>query len=518
MQLDLTKSGAPDGAGTSAPASHREQSQICRTPEQDAVVQAEGRIIVVEAGAGTGKTSTAVQYALEHPNESILYLAYNTSVKNEAAARFPKNVKPMTTHGVAYRKTYDMFGRNARIKVGNVSAFEVSRQMGVPALQAVAALRTIQNFCASTDPQILDIHVPEELKERIHNWPAIVGVARQVWTLMLDPQNFTFKCPHDGYLKVFAMSQPVIRGYDTIFLDESQDTNPVTMDFVLRQRARIILLGDPYQAMYAFRGAVDAMSMAPADTRLHLTQSFRFGKGIALLANTLLDAFKPPRKPLIGAGPRSTRSSVDRTKPFAVIARTNASIFGAAVSFLSDPRPFHFLGGVDGYRFDKVLDAYLLYVGNRGTMRDVYLKSFGSWREMVQLAEDTEDFELRHLIKMVATYGQNIPQLVEDIKAKHADLGPGGTLAFAGITFSTAHKSKGQEWLQVILADDFLDFFDDNGEPKKPETIDQQEVNILYVAITRAREAIEICPKLKTWLLWRSAMPAAPTAPPAATA
>ena len=54
---------------------------------------------------------------------------------------------------------------------------------------------------------------------------------------------------------------------------------------------------------------------------------------------------------------------------------------------------------------------------------------------------------------------------------------------------STAHKAKGREWKTVRLMDDFL-----KSKPMKEthETdLEKAEVRLFYVALTRAREAIQ---------------------------
>ncbi|HAP0214971.1 TPA: UvrD-helicase domain-containing protein, partial [Escherichia coli] len=54
------------------------------TDEQSAIIHWQGQKLVVNAFAGTGKTSTLVQYALANPGSRMLYLAYNRAVRDEA--------------------------------------------------------------------------------------------------------------------------------------------------------------------------------------------------------------------------------------------------------------------------------------------------------------------------------------------------------------------------------------------------------------------------------------------------
>ena len=59
--------------------------------------------VSIIAPAGSGKTSTLVELAKQLPNKTILYLAYNQSIKKEAQGKFPSNVVVLTTHGLALR-------------------------------------------------------------------------------------------------------------------------------------------------------------------------------------------------------------------------------------------------------------------------------------------------------------------------------------------------------------------------------------------------------------------------------
>ena len=74
----------------------------------------------------------------------------------------------------------------------------------------------------------------------------------------------------------------------------------------------------------------------------------------------------------------------------------------------------------------------------------------------------------------------------------------------ASIIMTTAHKSKGLDWNCVRLADDFKvledaenALLDDPGKPL-PEKI-TQEVNLLYVAMTRAKKAVSLDTATRAW-------------------
>ncbi|CGU00965.1 helicase-exonuclease AddAB%2C AddA subunit [Salmonella enterica subsp. enterica serovar Typhi] len=52
----------------------------------------------------------------------------------------------------------------------------------------------------------------------------------------------------------------------------------------------------------------------------------------------------------------------------------------------------------------------------------------------------------------------------------------------AQVTVSTAHRSKGLEWPVVMLSEDYTDITD--------PLLSQDETNLLYVAVTRARRTL----------------------------
>ncbi|MEO5562434.1 MAG: UvrD-helicase domain-containing protein, partial [Chitinophagaceae bacterium] len=77
------------------------------TEEQMAITNSTGHIRI-NAVAGSGKTTTIIEYAATRPKGSkILYLAFNKSVKLEAARKFEArglhNVKVETAHSLAYK-------------------------------------------------------------------------------------------------------------------------------------------------------------------------------------------------------------------------------------------------------------------------------------------------------------------------------------------------------------------------------------------------------------------------------
>jgi hypothetical protein len=87
-----------------------------------------------------------------------------------------------------------------------------------------------------------------------------------------------------------------------------------------------IIARDPYQQIYSWRQAIDAMAVVDAPT-LYLTRSFRFGKKIAQAASTVLRTFFGETRPVLGSDkPAAIVPRLEADK-LTYVCRTNATIF-----------------------------------------------------------------------------------------------------------------------------------------------------------------------------------------------
>ena len=64
-------------------------------------------------------------------------------------------------------------------------------------------------------------------------------------------------------MKKFQLARPCLADwfqYDVLLLDEAQDMNPAMLDVCLHQDRPKVVVGDPNQQIYSFRGAVNALA------------------------------------------------------------------------------------------------------------------------------------------------------------------------------------------------------------------------------------------------------------------
>ena len=313
--------------------------------------------------------------------------------------------------------------------------------------------------------------------------PNFVDLANQLGRRMCDKKDDQIGMLHDGYLKLYQLSEPVLN-FDCILLDEAQDINPVTSAIVMsqaqsdnhRKPASVILVGDSHQQIYSFRGARDTLKKISTSKTMVLTRSFRFDNNIARVANMVLATFKGEAQRIVG-------TPYDKGKPtwdahhYAVIARTNATVFDKAVQ-LSKTHVLGFVGGVQGYRLNSLKDVYYLYARRTESIADAYIKAFSDYNNLKSYAQAVEEIELLSICKVVENYRGRLPGLVNAITEKAVNPED------AQVILTTAHKSKGLQWPNVLLMGDFLALVED-GQVIDPSELDPDEFNLIYVAITR---------------------------------
>ena len=464
------------------------------TAEQAAAVDAflTGARLKVSALAGAGKTSTLVQMAQARAG-SGLYLAFNRSIADEARASFPASVDCRTTHSVALRAVRASGGYGKDKLFGAIKAKQFAGQLEKTVIvgdvmtlsdvqQAHLLLGTVKRFCQSADDVIGGEHVPEvgrllalpsAMRGVVEDW--IVRRAAHLWGRMRDPDH-AIPLGHDGYLKLWSLGSPVLE-HDYILLDEAQDTNPCVLRVLERQSGQVVYVGDRHQQIYAWRGAVNAMSEARAEHEAFLTQSFRFGPAIAEAASAVLCTLGETRA-LVG-NPRITSTIAGSGPADAVLARTNATVISEVLGALEAQRRPHIVGGSDEM-VRLVSSVFDLQDGRPASHPDFF--GFANWDQVEAFADTEEGEDLRPFVSLVRKHGPR--QLWRALKETVADE------KGADVVISTAHKAKGRQWPSVRIADDFA------GVQTETGAIPAEEARLFYVAITRAQERLVVAPAL----------------------
>lgn len=426
-----------------------------------------GNSMRLQAYAGAGKTSTLVQMARTTRSPG-LYVAFNKAIATDAGAKFAGcSVRCQTAHSLAWRA----------IASNGYSKEKMTGQLNARALDGSRSERllvssTIRRFCQSADDMITAAHLPRlpvTIADKIDT-VQIVAAARAAWNRAVDPRH-AMPLGHDGYLKLWALGRPRLDSmYRYILVDEAQDLNPVLIGIIADQRAQIVSVGDRHQQIYAWRGAVDALTQLPgSDNRL--TGSFRFGVIIAEYASALLAAMGEPI-PVRGLSSDPGVVGEPDSCYGAVLCRSNAGTLEVAAERMDNGNRVHCYGGMTEL-VTMVDDAERLRRGEPAQSPE--LLGFTSWREVCEHAETDDGGDVRVLVSMVERYG--IRRLRDLLQSLHPEQ------SSAHVIVSTAHKSKGLEFPEVEIHDDFARISDD-------PSIEEQR--LFYVACTRAKHELAI--------------------------
>lgn len=461
--------------------------------EQQAIIDApiDADLTKAVASPGAGKTFSLLEKAKAHPDLRILYSPFGKAMQMEASKRFPANVACRTTHSLAYAR----FGGRYRHKLASdIRVTDAGEVLGIEENYALVrdVVSCVKGYCVS---EMMDF--PKRAiapDRRITGDDAylaqVANLARELWSAMCDPGS-PVAMMHDGYLKLYQLSKPTLPT-DLLLVDEGQDTNAVTKHIYLNQACPKIIVGDIHQSIFAYRGSSDLLN-GKFDQEFFLTQSFRFGPRVAEVANAILRCCKGEPRALLGVG--FDTQVGDFEGPRVVITRTNAEIFNRAVRALQDNRAVSFIGGASSYGFARLLQAYFLWNGEFSRIQDPFLKQFKSWGQYDLYADEAGDLEAKSLTRLVREHKNRIPAIVTAIQDRELAFGDPA----AELTFTNAHRSKGLTVESVELASDFMGLIDDRG-CFNGNGSDVQEVNLLFVAATRAVKNLTLNTQLREFL------------------
>lgn len=467
-----------------------------------------GRNAVIDALAGSGKTSTLQMIAATAGRRRGLYAAFNKSIATEAGRKFQgTGVIAKTMHSLAFAE----FGAPMRHRLNDRRAVQwadkarvlgindryllppdhgcltgaVSRQRLVG--MATATVKAYMQSTAETiTPDLVELTADldglkpayeRQLKE------TVAGFAQRYWDDLTRPDGL-LRYDHGAYFKQYALSRPRLP-FDFIMLDEAQDSDPLTVQIVSEQtEAQVVTVGDAYQSIYGWRGATNAMDSFQGE-HAALTLSFRFGDQIAEYANRWLE--------LLGAhlrlrGMPGYKSSVWRTEkrvPEAILTRTNAGAIWEIVRG-QDMSLSTGIAGEAKAREIRDLARAAVDLQERGSTDHPELSAFNRWPDAVEYAQSDEGEDLRPLVDVIEKYtARKVVRAIEGcVPVEDAEL-----------TVSTAHVSKGLEWIQVQIAEDF------HPPRRRRDTVQPipaEEARLAYVASTRAQRHLD--PRGFEWL------------------
>lgn len=452
------------------------------------VATSESRSLIVEALAGSGKTTTGVEMLKLVPtNQDVLFVAFNKHIATELAKRAPSHVKVSTYHSLGYSSVRQAFGdvRVDENKVDNILSSIMDKYVYKPIFSTIKQLVSLvkANLTGTSVSELLDMadHYGIELNgdsELIFSTVAkVVGMSGSM-TAVIDYDDMCWM--------PVAQSLPM-KQYDFLFIDEAQDTNKVQIALALKsikENGRIVAVGDRHQSLYGFRGAdVNAIpnliESLEADV-LPLSITYRNPKLVVELVNQ-----KFPEIPLQAADwakdgviryIHASEALIEYKAGDMVLCRCNAPLVEPAFALIRR--------GVKAIIRGRDIGSNLLSL-----VRKMRVNS------LQDLITKLTEYKVKEMAKLQAAEKNNQAQSLEDKVDTIIALSDGiDTIVEledrietifsddqAGVVFSSVHRAKGLEAEKVYLLHPEL-------MPHKSAKKDwevQQERNIEYVALTR---------------------------------
>lgn len=460
----------------------------------DWVTQEKGKNLVVEALAGSGKTTTGVRMLELLPKHlRVLFIAFNKHIAVELQKRAPANVAVSTYHSLGYQMCRMAWGNNIKIeerKVRNILEDIISKetkyQLYAPIQQIVSLVKA---NLVGTSPEEL-YHIIEHHGIELNGEEDIVMAAVQLVVERCAQQTNVIDFDDMCWLPIYH-DLPSIK-YDLVFVDEAQDTNKNQVQLALRavkDNGRIIAVGDRHQSLYGFRGAdVEAIPTLIDNLVaevLPLSITYRNPKRVVDLVR---DRF--PYIPLEAADfaidGEIVSVSADKALTMyddgdMVLCRCNAPLVGPAFELIRSGKKAIIRGRDIGKGLIKFIDRFAVGDVNElvKVMSEFQVKEV---KKLLDAGKNQQAQSVEDKIETVIALSEGcerIPELERKIENIFQDENE-------GVVFSSVHRAKGLEAKRVFILEPGLM---PHPMAKKDWEI-VQESNIEYVAYTRTLEQL----------------------------
>jgi superfamily I DNA/RNA helicase len=257
----------------------------------------------IEAVAGGGKTTALVESIIRwsevNPRKTAVFIAFNVSVKEEAAKRlagYPVDV--ITCHGLGfkaitnyYKEKFDVQGSTGEYmqKLAQ-NEFGYEQESFDDRCALLELVSKAKASLSSTDEELHKI-VTDFGIEFVHvSKDKLVSTAKKLlhYTQYNFGSNFGKKIiTFDDQIWLTIVNKLDVPQYDAVFVDEAQDLSKARQTLVklaMKKDSRIFLVGDKFQAIYQFSMA-DSNSLGNMIeqhncTRLPLSVTWRCGNKI----------------------------------------------------------------------------------------------------------------------------------------------------------------------------------------------------------------------------------------------
>lgn len=468
----------------------------------------------VSAVAGSGKTTTLKMICEQITGKGpAAFVAFNKHIRDELAARLPQHVTVATLHQIGLRTTAYGLGKRANVD----SADKLGRDM---IDQHLDMLVSRASFANASEDDISEIrgYKPDLqkllrfAKSSLVNEHSAADVATMMDRFNLDiPLDIAMEFLPGALAKTIEVARRtgVISFDDMIWLpcrlnmkpqtfmwvmvDEAQDLTPAQRELTMKMISpggRLIYVGDPRQAIYAFAGA-DSKSTEEIVSRVQakvmpLSVCYRCPKSHVALAKEIVPEIESAPNAIDGTVVHINEDDIATLAQVGdiVLCRTTAPLISTAFAMIALRKPAKVKGRDLGAGLVKMADK----IRRKAKIKDICDFAGAADKFLADsranMSGDDIDMKMQRLQDQVDSLnciiGATFPA---DFKALTAEIEGIFTDDNGGICLSTVHRAKGLEADRVfVMRTDIMPH-----PMAKTEDAQIQENNILYIAMTRSK-------------------------------
>ncbi len=477
---------------------------------------------MINAYAGTGKTTNLKILSQFIKEPRVLCLAFNRKNADDLKLVMPERFTCSTLNSIGHMALQRASSKRLTLESDKKTKIinQLTQEWGLGRLssddfmgisQAVGAAKS-GGLMHSNYPQYKSI-VPDELDvwESIFDQasldfiPDTIKFVREVLRRNIELAVRQSLIDYDDQIYISTLALGAYEKYPVVMVDEAQDLSVLNhwqIKKTLALGGRYIVVGDPKQAIYAFRGA-SSKSMAQIKdllpegrfTELPLSLTFRCPHLVVERSLAHAPGFQAHETNEQGElfdlqGKEWNLKSLPPGK-VAILSRNNAPLLAAAFRLIRSGTGVTMLGRDIGKSLTRVLHKIC------GEKKDLpvleVIKKVRAWMDSERALAAANGKEDK--IALIEDQGESLLAVAENAKEKTL----GGIEQAISDLFSnqsglvvlgTGHRSKGMEWETVVHLDPWrlpskqARRAEENGNPAPME----QELNLLYVIETRAKK------------------------------
>lgn len=437
--------------------------------------------IIINALAGTGKTSTLEMLEQASKEKPILYLVFNKKNAQDAEKKMAGTTTVRTLNALGHRIWAAKCGKvslNAKktqdiLKV-IINEFKKADQAEIwlayyDIISAVGLAKSLGYIPEGKFTQYPSLISRQEFHHFLDETPSDIAadiidecLTRSIIAGFEGNIDYNDQC----YLPaIFGGTYPK---FPRVLVDEAQDLSPVNHKMVSRLiTRRFIAVGDPFQNIYGFRGAkagsMSTLQQQYAMCTTELSISFRCPSEIVKNARWRAPQFKWSRE---GGHVEILDSFNSRDFPddATILCRNNAPLFGVAFRLLASGRSVSVAGSDIGPK----LIGQMRKLGPDDMTRTQSLGAISEWLDERLENNSKQASDLAECMRVFVNATNSLSGAISYAEHLFAQKG--------SIQLLTGHKAKGLEWPTVYHLDPWI--LKDN----------EQDMNLRYVIQTRSSD------------------------------